>query len=313
MRTGYSPGPDGCALENFPQTGRGVILFSVKILMRWACCLGIWWPFLSGADDGLRPSFEGEKFVYVDSSGGKALPGGWDWAWPFTEERAGVRRGSRWALMDSLGRRVGEARFDWVGLFNEGLAPARQGSKWGYLNREGNWAIAPFYSDARPFRQGVAAVQVGGTPNVVSKIDQLPGLPEFYSKLSKKIDFQVPASSGGKWAMINPKDQYLVPPKYEVILEASQDLVLFQEQGAWGYLNLRGEVAIPAQYLKASSFREGLAEVTLMNCRKGKIDRHGQWLETAKILGQEKEDSRAAWVSLPTDSSGGSAVSANNP
>lgn len=197
---------------------------------------------------------------------------------------------------------MGEAKFDWVGLFSGGLAPARQGGKWGYLNREGRWAIAPFYSDARPFRQGVAAVQVGGAPNVVNKADQLPGLPEVYAKIPKKIDFQVPASSGGKWALINAMDQYLVPPKYEAILESSQDLVLYKEQGAWGYLNLQGGVEIPAQFLKASPFREGLAEVTLMNCRSGKIDRSGRWLEKEKILSQEMKNSRAALAHLPPES-----------
>lgn len=265
-----------------------------------------------GEGEGPRPSVQDGKFVYVDSAGSKVLPGEWDWAWPLTEERAGVRRGPRWALMDALGHKVGEARFDWVGLFHEGLAPARQGGKWGYLNREGNWAIAPFYSDARPFRQGVAAVQVGGTANVVNKSDQLAGLPDFYNKLSKKIDFQVPASSGGKWALINAGDKYLVPPKYDAIHEASQGLVLFQDQGAWGFLNLQGEVVIPAQYLKASSFQNGLADVTLMNCRKGKIDRNGRWLETAKILGQEQESARVALANLPTDS-GAESVGSVNP
>ncbi|NBQ56074.1 MAG: WG repeat-containing protein [Verrucomicrobia bacterium] len=274
----------------------------MKIFLRWLCSLGILWPLLIAAEDGPRPAFNGEKFVYVDSSGGKVWQEEWDWAWPFTQERAGVRRGPRWALIDSQGRRVGEARFDWVGLFSEGLAPARQGAKWGYLNREGHWAIAPFYSDARPFRQGVAAVQIGGVANVVNKANQLAGLPDLYAKLPKKIDLQVPASSGGKWALINPRDQYLAPPKYEAILEASQDLVLFQEQGAWGYLNLQGEVAIPAQYLKAAPFREGLAEVTLMNCRSGKIDRNGRWLEKEKILSRELENSRAALAGLPTAS-----------
>lgn len=247
---------------------------------------------------------QGEKFVYVDSSGQKVWAEEWDWAWPLSEGRAGVRRGARWSLLNAQGQSVGGERFDWVGLFQEGMAAARRGSKWGYLNREGQWAIAPFYSDARPFRQGVAAVQVGGTPNVVSKTDQLPGLPELYGKLAKKIDFQVPASSGGKWALINAKDQYLVPPKYEAIREASQDLLLFCDQGAWGYLNLKGEVVIPAQYLKASPFCEGVASVTLMNCRAGKIDRRGQWLEKEKILGQEMEKSRAALANVPTSAGG---------
>ena len=276
--------------------------------------LGSFIPWLCLAEDGPRPGLEGDKFVYLDALGVKVWGETWDWAWPFTEERAGVRRGAQWSLLDRQGQKVGNARFDWVGLFHEGLAPARQGDKWGYVNRGGNWAIAPFYSDARPFRQGVAAVQVGGMRNVVSKKDQLVGLPEFYGKLAKKTDLIVPASSGGKWALINPKDQYVVPPKYEAILEASQDLVLFRERGAWGYLDLKGQVAIPAQFLKASGFSDGLAEVTLMNCRTGKIDRQGRWLDREKILGQELESGQAALANLPTSAGQASEpVSSNQP
>ena len=281
--------------------------------VRFVCCVGILCPVWASAEDGPRPRVEGEKFVYLDSSGGKVSQGDFDWAWPFRDGRAGIRLGSRWALIDEQGHRVGQARFDWVGLFNEGLAPARQGAKWGYLNREGNWAIAPFYSDARPFRQGVAAVQIGGLPGVVNKTDQLLELPEFYSKLSKKTDFQVPALSGGKWALINSRDQYVVPPKYEAILEASQDLVLYRDQGVWGYLNLQGEVAIRAQYLKASSFHNGLAEVTLINCRKGWIDRQGQWMDTEKIVRKELEDSRAALSKMATASGKESLGAINSP
>lgn len=281
----------------------------VKKKVTWICLSGIAGFFAWANENPPRAAFDGEKFTYVDSSESKVWPEKWDWAWPFTEERAGARRGPRWVLLDTQGRRIGEAKFDWVGLFHEGLAPARQGGKWGYLNREGKWAIAPFYSDARPFRQGVAAVQIGGAPNVVSKIDQLTGLPEFYAKLTTKIDYQVPASSGGKWALIDTKDQYVVPPKYEAILEASQDLVLFREKGAWGYLNLRGEVAIPAQFLKAAPFHEGMAQVTLMNCRTGKIDRSGRWLEVEKILTQELEASRTVMADINTAAGGESATS----
>ena len=273
----------------------------MKTRLSFLCLILVFHPFLGGAEGGPTPAFQDDKFVFVDSCKVKTFPGEWDWAWPFSEERAGVRRGPRWSLLDTLGRKVGEAKFDWVGLFSDGLAPARHGDKWGYLNRQGQWAIAPFYSDARPFRQGVAAVQVGGTPNVVSKVDQLPGLPEVYAKIPKKIDFQVPASSGGKWALINAQDQYVVPPKYEAILEASQDLVPFKERGAWGYLNLQGEVKIPVQFLKASPFRGGLADVTLMNCRSGKIDLSGRWLQWEDILSHEMEHSRDALVKLPTD------------
>lgn len=262
--------------------------------------LVVLFPLFGRAGDGPYPAVQGEKFVYVDAAGQKAWAKEWDWAWPYREERAGVRQGSQWVLLNAQGQKVGEAKFNWVGLFNEGLAAARLGEKWGYLNQQGNWAIAPFYSDVRPFREGVAAVQVGGVPNVVSKVDQLPGLPELYGKLAKKTDFQVPAASGGKWGLINTKDQYLVEPKYEAILEASQDLVLFKEKGAWGYLNLKGEVVIAAQYLKASPFCDGVASVTLMNCRTGKIDRQGQWLEKEKILSQELENSRAALSGLST-------------
>ena len=87
-----------------------------------------------------------------------------------------MRRGREWFLVDEKGGPVGTGRYDWVGPFSEGLAPARLGRKWGYIDREGAWKIEPYFSDARPFRGKVAAVQVGGNFAILDKTSCFEGV-----------------------------------------------------------------------------------------------------------------------------------------
>jgi hypothetical protein len=64
-----------------------------------------------------QPVRVGKKFGYGDGAGGFLVEPRWDWAWPLTEGRAGVREGRNWYLVDEVFRRVGAKRYDWVGPF----------------------------------------------------------------------------------------------------------------------------------------------------------------------------------------------------
>ena len=84
-----------------------------------------------------QPVRLGKKFGFVDGRGTLVVAAHFDWAWPYSEERAGVRVGRDWFLLDLQGKRVCHQRYDWVGCFGSGLAPARLGRKWGYIGRDG--------------------------------------------------------------------------------------------------------------------------------------------------------------------------------
>ena len=48
----------------------------------------------------VQPVRLGKKFGYVDGSGELVVRARWDWAWPLTEGRAGVREGRNWYLLN---------------------------------------------------------------------------------------------------------------------------------------------------------------------------------------------------------------------
>ena len=149
--------------------------FSMKILFIIFMSLVVLESGWAQNPPALQPVRLGNHFGYVDGAGVLVVPAELDWAWPMTEGTAGVRMGKEWFLMDSHRRMKKLERCHWVGPFSAGLAPARQIKKWGYLGQDGRWKIEPFFSDARPFREGVAAVQVGGDRRWCGKWPWWPG------------------------------------------------------------------------------------------------------------------------------------------
>ena len=133
--------------------------------------------------------------------------------------------------------------------FDEGLAPARHhGTKlYGWLDGQGNWAIAPTYTDARQFSEGLAAVKVG--------------------------DY---------WGYINKSTLSAVQPKFPSIPEPfSEGVALVEVQAGSGYMLPDGSRAITDNFQWAKSFSGGLAAVR-HDKRWGFIDHQGAWVIPAK-------------------------------
>ena len=89
----------------------------------------------------------------------------------------------------------------------------------------------------------------------------------------------VPASAGGKWGLINTRGDYVLEPQMDEILEAKQGRIPFRKETAWGFLDLAGNVVVPAQYLTVASFAGGWARVTLFNAKKGFVNLRGEFSE----------------------------------
>lgn len=223
-----------------------------------------------------------KKFVFVNGQAKPAFPLQFDWAWPFTEGRAGVRMGKDWFLLDGNGKRVGTGRYDWVGCFSEGMAPARQARKWGYAGRDGGWRIEPYFSDARPFRDGVAAVQVGGNYTIVDKTDCFEGVVGV-DLAPPSGDRMVPGSAGGKWGLIDNQGRYVREPSLDEIWEAKEGRIPFRLGSAWGFLALDGRILVEATYMKVAAFQGGWAPVIQFTGKSGFVNLQGQFAEHRPI------------------------------
>jgi KWG protein len=59
----------------------------------------------------------------------------------------------------------------------------------------------------------------------------------------------------------------------------SQGIAPAKQKGKWGFIDTKGKVVIPFQYVKADSFSEGLAAVATADTNKyGYINTKGEWL-----------------------------------
>ncbi len=70
----------------------------------------------------------------------------------------------------------------------------------------------------------------------------------------------------GLWGAINCIAQtIIIAPKFENSRGFSEGLAVIKQNGKWGYVNVKGELAIPAIYVSARDFHEGKAAVKTEN------------------------------------------------
>lgn len=117
-----------------------------------------------GFTDGLAcvQMFGSGKFCYIDKKGNIAIEGPFDFALPFSNGIARVRKDGKYGYIDTKGTPVTGFEFDSAYDFADGLAPVSKnvdGKYWhGYVNEKGEIAIPLIYDNAWEFTEGLAPV-----------------------------------------------------------------------------------------------------------------------------------------------------------
>ena len=164
----------------------------------------------------------------------------------FHEGLAAVKSNDAWGYIDNLGRVVVPFvhRIPEAGDFSEGLAFV--GDR--FIDTDGRVALeGKTFEDAKPFSQGLAAVQ-----------------------------------SGGRWGYIDLTGKFVIAPSYEAAGSFSQGLAPVRTGGLWGYIDAGGRLKIPAQFLGGAPFSEGRAAVETQGLY-GYIDLSGRDLARASF------------------------------
>jgi hypothetical protein len=179
--------------------------------------------------------------------------------------------------------------------FAEGLEPVhfrfktwRTNGDWGYIDPQGKTAIAPQFSLAQPFSEGLAAARdpATGKSGYVDKTGAMVIPPKF--------SLAWPFSAGvgrvemaGKMIYINKKGQpiFTVTNGFwaDEFSEGLANVSLRTNRGAdlWGYMNRKGEFVFPPQFQRAEPFYHGLASV-FRDGHFGYIDHAGKWVWQGK-------------------------------
>lgn len=190
---------------------------------------------------------------------------------------------------------------------NTDIIPFNYEDKWGYMHKNGEIIINPKYTDAYPFVDGLARVNISGTRCGYINKSGIMVIQAIYIPMGSSNDHYVSGlgfSEGladvcirdvppRKYAYIDKTGNMVIGSIFDYATSFREGLALVRmgdvfsgngqtHDGLWGYINKKGDIVIRPQYHKASSFKEGLAAVCMGNClssgKWGYINKNGDMI-----------------------------------
>jgi len=186
-------------------------------------------------------------------------------------------QGSKSGFVDERGRVVIPLRFSEAQPFSEGLAAVELNGKGGFIDNTGRVAIALTFEKVKSFSEGLAPARTDNRWGYIDKTGSFVINPK-YEDCSTFFDGFAAVKVADKWGLIDKTGREVAIPKYDFIYWRdgfNSELLPVEEGNHLGYINKRGELAIEMKYGWAGSFSEGLAVVSI-NEKYGFIDSQGQ-------------------------------------
>jgi hypothetical protein len=257
-------------------------MYSLRIIIAITCLCAALAP-LPATRSAASPArlyfvVKDDKWGYIDETGRIRIAPQFDSAGDFRDERALVSVQGKPRYIDTAGRLIHAPPFDVGGEFNEGLAPINVGQeripnigliakpgRWGYIDRAGRLAIPMTFQLADEFHEGLAAAHRGKLSGFIDHAGRFRFLAPF--------DVSWGFSEGVVLVKSNLKMIYLdraghrlpTPPLDPNYAGHSfhEGLAAVQIRDKWGFMDRRGRLVIPAEFIDAGDFSEGLAAVEL--------------------------------------------------
>lgn len=207
------------------------------------------------------------------------------------------RETSKYGFIDKFGRIIIPCKYEYVyGGFSEGLCAigiritsnqqrTSQVMRYGYINKKGDLVIPPMYKYPESFKNGYVLVQKEDAYDknkswcsFINKDGQpLPGFNWEYEYLYEFQSGLARCKKDGKIGYLNMKGELAIPLIYTFALDFDASglaVVRNDENMKYGCINTDGILVIPCVYDRISGFYNGVAMVE-MNGHLGLIDMYG--------------------------------------
>lgn len=171
--------------------------------------------------------------------------------------------------------------------------------RWGFIDRRGVEVIAPQFTSALKFSEGLAAVRPDG--RTIGFIDGTGRfrIEAIYAECNGGFcNGIVPVKLGRKWGAIDRDGQVIIEPRYQWLSPFSEGLAAIEATGGrHGFVDAAGEVTIePRRDLsQVDSFHEGLAAFSA-GSKWGFIDTSGQVVIKARF--DSVKNFRGGWAAV---------------
>ncbi len=244
---------------------------------------------------------------YIDAVGRVVIPFQYDYAAPFSDGLAWVEVHGQEGIIDTAGRWiVPPGKYEKLGTFHEGRCAFLAHGLWGFLGRDGSVAVPPTWG--RPvesvpqYHNGLCLfgddagrhffVDQAGHVKIAlpARIMIADSFAEGRARIVDSFD-----GSGAKMldGYIDTNGVVVIAPVYksagdfseglaqvsmnaeELPETADRDLVAFDRNDRWGFIDTTGKVVIPFDFQRAGQFSGGVARV-LQDGHWGYVNKAGQ-------------------------------------
>jgi WG containing repeat len=186
-----------------------------------------------------------------------------------------IIRNDKFGYINQRGDVVIAPQFTDARDFSEGLAPVKIGGKYGAIDRQGKFVVQPQYKWPDNFVDGVAVfADFQDRPVAIDLQGKI--LPKYAMPVTK-VDLPSQMGHHGENLFANADYTRFARPKF------IDGLARFKRNGRYGYLDRQGQTKVPAKFaILAPAFCDGLAWVVI-NKKLGYIDRTGKLVVPAKF------------------------------
>lgn len=203
-----------------------------------------------------------------------------------------LHKNGKFGLMDKSFKELIPAKYNQTSFYSEGLFIVETGGKWGAVDKTDK-VVIPFEYQSLGFMDDAGRIMaskengsgyIDRTGKVIIPLSYYNLFP-FSENRSKFLDEKTK-----KYGIIDEHGKIIMPPTYDMLDGPSNGMFIandFAKEGAvtnYGYIDSTGKIALPIQYLSASSFdKRGLA---LVSDSVGQffIDRTGKRVEPKSEL-----------------------------
>ncbi len=227
---------------------------------------------------------------YIDTVGRLVIAPQFVLAEPFEDGMAWVQAaGELWGRVDKSGKMVIPCLYSEIGELDErGWMRVLRDGKWGYLRENGEVVVPCDYNlIGEPNAYGLIPVTSGGKHGFLDA-DGREVLPCFFTYISDFKDGYARTNYGGsmvlrdepyggQWGLIDTLGRETIPCRYYYLDTPGEGLAAFmlEQFGNYGYVDVKGNVAITPRFAVARPFSGGVAVVSYNNVNYGLVDRNG--------------------------------------
>ena len=109
--------------------------------------------------------------------------------------------------------------------------------KWGYINKTGQVVIKDRFDDARNFKEGLAVIRKKGRWGYINKKGEEVIPAQFKAAWSFSGGVARILTFNNKMGFIDPKGNFTIEPKFDLVEDFHENFARFFELGAFGFIN----------------------------------------------------------------------------